>query len=60
MNTKKLKKRLAALKKQRNRLEKKHDLLLTKSRLTYWQGYALGYLKGKIWEIEGILEDLNL
>ena len=48
------KRRLNRLTEQKIKLEKEH--LGNEMKLTYWGGYALGYLKGKISEIENILD----
>ena len=48
------KRRLNRLTEQKIKLEKEH--LGNEMKLTYWGGYTLGYLKGKISEIENILD----
>ena len=60
MNTHKeeLIRRLARLTKQHDELVKKHDG--NEEKFTYWGGYAMGYLRGKIGEIEKILYDSEL
>ena len=55
----------AELKRRLARLTKQHDELVIKhngneGKFTYWGGYAMGYLRGKIGEIEKILDDSNL
>lgn len=54
---KKLKRRLARLIEKKEVLEKLH--VGNEQNFTYWGGYELGYIKGKIDEIEGILEILE-
>lgn len=55
----KLKRRLSRLKEQRDKLEEEHKgKELTK--YTYWAGYDLGYLKGKICEIEEMVDELEI
>lgn len=54
---KKLKRRLARLIEKKEALEKLH--VGKEENFTYWGGYELGYIKGKIDEIEGILEILE-
>lgn len=58
MNIEKLKRRLNRLKEQRDKLQKKHGG--NELKCTYWGGYDLGYLKGKICEIEDILDELGV
>jgi len=53
---KELKRRLERLKKQKEQLEKEHKG--NELNYTYWAGYELGYLKGKINEIENILDEI--
>lgn len=57
INVDKLERRLARLKEQKAMLESKH--LGNELKFTYWGGYELGYVKGKIAEIEEILDDLK-
>ena len=57
MNIEKLKRRLNRLKEQRDRIENEHKG--NELKYTYWGGFDLGYLKGKICEIEVILDELN-
>jgi hypothetical protein len=45
------------LKEQRDKLQKEHGG--NELKYTYWGGYDLGYLKGKICEIEDILDELG-
>lgn len=52
------------LKRRLNRLIEHRDKLLSQHNgnelnFTYWGGYELGYLKGKINEIEDILDELG-
>lgn len=55
MNIEKVKRRLNRLKEQRDKLSKDHKG--NELKYTYWGGYELGYLKGKISVIEDILDD---
>lgn len=57
ININKLIRRLDRLKKQKEELESKH--LGNELKYTYWGGYELGYIKGKIAEIEDILDELD-
>lgn len=52
-----LKRRLDRLKNKLVELEKKH--LGNELNYTYWGGYDMGYLKGKISEIENIIDELT-
>lgn len=52
-----LKRRLRWLIEQRDELLKRHKGNETK--FTYWGGYALGCLKGKISEIEDLIDELE-
>jgi len=52
-----LKRRLNRLNNRVEAMEEKH--LGSELKLTYWAGYNLGYLKGKIWEIENTLDLLE-
>ena len=54
----KLKRRLNRLIKQRNELLKLQEG--KEQNFTYWGGYELGYVKGKISEIENILDELGV
>ena len=56
-NSEKLKRRLNRLKGQYDDLEKKHNGNELKH--TYWAGFNLGYLYGKIAEIENILDEFG-
>ena len=52
------------IKRRLKRLEGQRDLLLdshkgNEQKFTYWGGYDLGYIKGKINEIEDSLDDLH-
>ena len=58
MDIENLKRRLNRLKEQQNILENEHKG--NELKYTYWGGYNLGYLKGKISEIEDILDELNV
>lgn len=58
MDTKKLIRRLQRLQKQRDILQSEHGG--KELQFTYWGGYELGYVKGKIAEIEEILEELGV
>ena len=58
MNTEKLIRRLKRLKEQRDKLLKEHNG--NELKFTYWAGYELGYVKGKICEIEDILDELGI
>lgn len=57
MNIEKLKRRLNRLKEQRDKLQKEHGG--NELNYTYWGGYDFGYLKGKISEIEDIIDDMS-
>jgi hypothetical protein len=57
MNVEELKRRLNRLKEQRDELESKHKG--NELKFTYWGGFDLGYLKGKISAIENILDDMQ-
>jgi len=57
MNTDVLIRRLYRLHGQKNDLERLHKG--NEINFTYHAGYSLGYLKGKIDEIENILDELN-
>lgn len=57
MNIENLKRRLDRLKKKRDDLQKEHSG--NELNFTYWGGYNLGYLKGKICKIENIIEELE-
>ena len=57
MNIEKLKRRLNRLKEQRDRLQNEHHN--KELNYTYWAGYDLGYIKGKISEIEDIIDELS-
>lgn len=57
MDIEKLKRRLNRLKEQRDKLQEEHGG--NELKYTYWGGYNLGYLKGKICEIENILDELG-
>ena len=54
MNIEELKRRLERLIKQRDKLLEQHNG--NELNFTYWGGYELGYVKGKINEIENILD----
>lgn len=58
MDVKKLTRRLNRLKEQRDKLQWEHGG--NELKYTYWGGYDLGYLKGKICEIEDILDELGV
>jgi hypothetical protein len=58
MDVEKLKRRLNRLKEQLDKLQKEHGG--NELKYTYWGGYDLGYLKGKICEIEDILNELGV
>lgn len=58
MYIEKLIRRLNRLKQQQEELELKHKG--NELQYTYWGGYNLGYIKGKISEIENILEILGV
>ena len=58
MDIEKLKRRLNRLKEQLDKLQKEHGG--NELKYTYWGGYDLGYLKGKICEIEDILDELGV
>jgi len=58
INIEKLKRRLNRLKEQRDKLQGEHSG--NELKYTYWGGYDLGYLKGKICEIEDILDELDV
>lgn len=52
----------AELKRRLARLNKRHDELLEKhcgneEKYTYWGGYEMGYVRGKISEIDKMLDD---
>lgn len=53
----KLKRRLNRLKCQYDDLEKKHNG--NELKYTYWVGFNLGYLNGRIAEIENILDEFG-
>lgn len=53
----KLKKRLERLTDMKNKLEKEH--IGKEYDFTYWGGFDLGYLKGKITEIEDMIDELS-
>ena len=53
----KLKRRLNRLIVQRDELLKKHKG--NEINFTYWGGYELGYIKGKICEIEDIIDEID-
>lgn len=57
MNIEELKRRLQRLIEQRDKLLEQHKG--NEPNFTYWGGYELGYVKGKINEIENILDDLE-
>lgn len=57
MNIDKLKRRLSRLKTQRDDMEIKH--IGNELKFTYCGGYELGYIKGKIAEIEEIIAVLE-
>jgi hypothetical protein len=57
MNIVKLRRRLDRLKGQLTKLESTH--VGNELKKTYWGGYEMGYLKGKISEIEDILDDVE-
>lgn len=57
MNIEELKRRLQRLIEQRDKLLEQHKG--NELNFTYWGGYELGYVKGKINEIENILDDLE-
>lgn len=57
MNIKRLKRRLERLNGQKDKLEAKHKG--NEQNYTYHGGFDLGYLKGKIAEIENILDELE-
>jgi hypothetical protein len=57
MDVNKLKRRLARLIERRDSLLKEHKG--KELNYTYWGGYSLGYIKGRITEIEDILDELN-
>lgn len=57
INTEKLKRRLNRLIEQKKLLESKHNGNETK--YTYHGGFDMGYLKGKISEIENTLDELG-
>lgn len=57
MDIERLKRRLNRLKEQRDVLQKNHGG--NELKYTYWGGFSLGYLKGKIFEIEEILDELS-
>lgn len=54
---KNLKRRLDRLKNQLQEIESTH--IGNELKYTYWGGYNLGYIKGKIYEIEDILSEIN-
>ena len=59
-----LNKEISKLERRLKRLSKQRDVLLkihsgNEHNYTYWGGYELGYIKGKIDEIENILDILN-
>lgn len=51
---KELERRLNRLKERKERLENVH--LGNETKFTYWGGHEMGYLKGKITELENILD----
>jgi len=57
MNIDRLKRRLNRLTKQKDELEQKHQG--NEQKYTYYGGFDLGYLKGKIDEIENIIDELE-
>lgn len=57
MNIEKLERRLERLKKQHDELELDHKG--KELNFTYWAGFNFGYLKGKITEIEDIIDELK-
>lgn len=58
MDVEKLKRRLNRLKELRDKLLMEHGG--NEHKYTYWGGYDLGYLNGKICEIEDILDELGV
>lgn len=58
MNAQRLQRRLLRLTEQRDKLLAEHQGRETE--FTYWGGYSLGYVKGKITEIEDRLADYEL
>lgn len=57
MDIEKLKRRLTRLRKQKDEMESRHKG--NEEKYTYHGGFDLGYLKGKITEIEDIIDDLE-
>jgi len=57
INIEKLKKRLERLKKQKSELSIKH--IGNEQNLTYHGGYDMGYLDGKIYEVENLIDSLE-
>lgn len=57
MNIERLERRLERFKKMRDELQLDHKG--NESKYTYWAGFDLGYLKGKIAEIEDIIDELK-
>ncbi len=57
INPVELRRRLARLIKTRDQMLEKHEG--KELNFTYWGGYELGYIKGKIDEIENILDYYN-
>lgn len=57
MNIEKLQRRLKRLCEQRDTLLREHKG--KEQSFTYWGGYELGYIKGKINEIEDILDEIE-
>ena len=57
MNIERFKRRLKRLNKQKDELEAKHKD--NEQNYTYHGGFSLGYLKGKITEIEDIIDEIE-
>ena len=54
---KELNRKLSRLERQRDELLKEH--LGNEASYTYWGGHKLGYIKGKIYQLEWIIEELS-
>ena len=56
MNTERLKRRLARLQKQRDELKSKHEG--HEQEYTYYAGYSLGHIEGRIYALEDLLDEI--
>lgn len=53
----KLKRRLVRLREQQDKMEKEYQS--NELKYTFWAGFDLGYCKGKMSEIENILDEIE-